>query len=60
MKIVNKGTRFETIYTQGTSWNIVVDIEAGVNYLAHDTGITPLLNNERDVVITKDNNDGLR
>ena len=56
----NKGKRFETIYTQGTSWNIVVDIETGVNYLVHDTGITPLLNNEGDVVITKDNNDGLR
>ena len=56
----NKGKRFETIYTQGTSWNIVVDIETGVNYLVHDTGITPLLNNEGDVVITKDNNDGLK
>ena len=58
--MVNRGKRFETIYTQGTSWNIAVDIETGVNYLAHDTGITPLLNNEIDVVITKDNNDGLR
>ena len=58
--MVNKGKRFETIYTQGTSWNIVVDIETGVNYLVHDTGITPLLNNEGDVVITKDNNDGLK
>ena len=37
-----------------------MDIEAGVNYLAHDTGITPLLNHEGDVVLTKDNNDGLK
>ena len=35
--MVNRGKRFETIYTQGTSWNIAVDIETGVNYLAHDT-----------------------
>ena len=60
MNLVNKGKRFETIYTQGTTQNIVVDIETEVNYLVHDTRITPLLNNERDVVITKDNNDGLR
>ena len=58
--MVNKGKGFETIYTQGTSQNIVVDIETGVNYLVHDTGIIPLLNNEGDVVITKDNNDELK
>jgi hypothetical protein len=29
--MVNKEKRFETIYTQGTSWNIVVDIETGLN-----------------------------
>lgn len=53
--MVNKEKRFETIYTQGASWSIVVDVETGVNYLVHDTGITPLLNNEGNVVITDDN-----
>ena len=52
MKIVNKGTRFETIYTQGTSWSIVIDNETGVNYLVHDTSITPLLNKDGSIVIT--------
>lgn len=41
--MVNKEKRFETIYTQGTSWSIVIDNETGVNYLVHDTGITPLI-----------------
>ena len=41
--MANKEKRFETIYTQGTSLSIVVDTETGVNYLVHDTGITPLL-----------------
>lgn len=50
----------ETIYTQGASWSIVVDVETGVNYLVHDTGITPLLNNEGNVVITDDNKDMLK
>lgn len=58
--MVNKEKRFETIYTQGTSWSIVVDVETGVNYLVHDTGITPLLNNEGNVVITDDNKDMLK
>ena len=31
--MVNKEKRFETIYTQGTSWSIVIDNETGVNYL---------------------------
>ena len=39
--MANKEKRFETIYTQGTSLSIVVDTETGVNYLVHDTGITP-------------------
>ena len=34
--MVNKEKRFETIYTQGASWSIVVDVETGVNYLVHD------------------------
>ena len=29
--MVNKEKRFETIYTQGTSWSIVIDNETGVN-----------------------------
>lgn len=36
--MINK-KRFETIYTQGTSWSIIVDTETGVNYLVHDTGL---------------------
>ena len=32
--MVNKEKRFETIYTQGTSWNIVVDIETGYCLIA--------------------------
>ena len=47
--------RFETIYTQGTSLSIVVDTETGVNYLVHDTGITPLLDKNGTVVITEIN-----
>lgn len=58
--MVNIEKRFETIYTQGASWSIVVDVETGVNYLVHDTGITPLLNNEGNVVITDDNKDMLK
>lgn len=58
--MVNKEKRFETIYTQGASWSIVVDVETGVNYLVHDTGITPLLNNEGNVVITDNNKDMLK
>lgn len=58
--MVNKEKRFETIYTQGASWSIVVDVETGVNYLVHDTGITPLLNNEGNVVITDDNKNMLK
>ena len=58
--MVNKEKRFETSYTQGASWSIVVDVETGVNYLVHDTGITPLLNNEGNVVITDDNKDMLK
>ena len=45
--MANKEKRFETIYTQGTSLSIVVDTETGVNYLVHDTGITPLLDKNR-------------
>lgn len=41
MNKVNKGKRFETIYTQETSWSIVIDNETGVNYLVYDTSITP-------------------
>lgn len=51
----NKEKRFETIYTQGTSLSIVVDTETGVNYLVHDTGITPLLDKNGTVVITEIN-----
>ncbi len=50
--MANKEKRFETIYTQGTSLSIVVDTETGVNYLVHDTGITPLLDKNGTVVIT--------
>ena len=50
--MVNKEKRFETIYTQGTSWSIVIDNETGVNYLVHDTSITPLLNKDGSIVIT--------
>ena len=50
-----KKKRFETIYTQGTSLSIVVDTETGVNYLVHDTGITPLLDKNGTVVITEIN-----
>ena len=32
--MVNKEKRFETIYTQGISWNIVVDIETGYCLIA--------------------------
>lgn len=52
--MINK-KRFEIIYTQGASLSIVVDTETGVNYLIHDTGITPLLNKEGNVVITEVN-----
>ena len=48
--MANKEKRFETIYTQGTSLSIVVDTETGVNYLVHDTGITPLLDKNGTVV----------
>ena len=41
--------------TQGTSLSIVVDTETGVNYLVHDTGITPLLDKNGTVVITEIN-----
>ena len=51
--MANKEKRFETIYTQGTSLSIVVDTETGVNYLVHDTGITPLLDKNGTVVITE-------
>lgn len=50
--MVNKEKRFETIYTQGTSWSIVIDNETGVNYLVHDTSITHLLNKDGSIVIT--------
>lgn len=54
--MANKEKRFETIYTQGTSLSIVVDTEVtGVNYLVHDTGITPLLDKNGTVVITEIN-----
>lgn len=52
MNMVNKEKRFETIYTQGTSWSIVIDNETGVNYLVHDTSITHLLNKDGSIVIT--------
>lgn len=29
--MVNKEKRFETIYTQGASWSIVVDVETGAS-----------------------------
>ena len=35
--------------------SIVVDTETGVNYLVHDTGITPLLDKNGTVVITEIN-----
>ena len=50
--MVNKEKRFETIYTQGTSWIIVIDNETGFNYLVHDTSITPLLNKDVSIVFT--------
>ena len=40
---------------EGTSLSIVVDTETGVNYLVHDTGITPLLDKNGTVVITEIN-----
>ena len=57
--MANKEKRFETIYTQGTSLSIVVDTETGVNYLVHDTGITPLLDKNGTVVITEINKETL-
>lgn len=51
--MTKKDNRFETIYRQGTSWSIVVDNETGVNYLVHDTGITPLLNKDGKPIISK-------
>lgn len=53
--MANKEKRFETIYTQGTFLSIVVDTETGVNYLVHDTGITPLLDKNGTVIITEAN-----
>lgn len=53
--MANREKRFETIYTQGTSLSIVVDTETGVNYLVHDTGITPLLDKNGTIVITEVN-----
>ena len=47
-----KKSALKQIYTQGTSLSIVVDTETGVNYLVHDTGITPLLDKNGTVVIT--------
>ena len=52
--MANKEKRFETIYTQGTSLSIV-ETETGVNYLVHDTGITPLLDKNGTVIITEAN-----
>lgn len=52
MNIVNKEKRFETIYTQGSSWSTAIDNETGVNYFVHDTSITPLLNKDESIVIT--------
>lgn len=54
-----KNERFERIYTQGLSnvTEIWVDKETGVNYIFHmggyAGGLTPLLDKEGKVVITK-------
>jgi len=53
--------RFEVIYKQGTvsGFKIIVDKETGVNYLSnwdgYSGGITPLLDKDGKVVITKNN-----
>ncbi len=55
-----KQERFERIYQQGrlTVMEIWVDKETGVNYLWHEDGysggLTPLLDAQGKVVITKD------
>lgn len=53
--MAKKEKRFETTYTQGASLSIIVDNETGVNYLVHDTGITPLLNKDGSIVVTEVN-----
>ena len=54
--MINK-KRFETIYTQGTSWSIVVDTETGVNYLfwqeGYAGGLTPLLDRDGKVIVDR-------
>lgn len=55
-----KQERFERIYQQGrlTVMEIWIDKETGVNYLWHEDGysggLTPLLDAQGKVVITKD------
>lgn len=53
--MANKEKRFETTCTQGATWSIVVDNKTGVNFLVHDTGITPLLNKDGSIVVTEVN-----
>ena len=61
--MAKKETRFEVVYKDGSSLSdegyrqILVDKETGVNYLlwksGYGAGITPLLNSEGKVIITK-------
>ncbi len=63
LKMVKKENRFEVIYTDGSQLKnsgvrqILIDKETGVNYLVwmsgYAGGITPLLDSDGNVVITK-------
>lgn len=63
--MANKENRFEVVFTDGSPIKdggfrqILVDKETGVNYLiwksGYAGGITPLLDSEGGVVITKNN-----
>ena len=61
--MAKKGTRFEVIFKDGSQMRdegyrqILVDKETGVNYLTwksgYGAGITPLLDSEGKVIVTK-------
>lgn len=47
-----KQKRFETSYSQGLNFAVLVDRQTGVNYLMTSTGITPLLSPDGTPIVT--------
>ena len=45
--------RFKVIYTQGAMTCILFDEITGINYLFYNGGLTPLLDSNGNVVISK-------